>query len=162
METETGPRSKCYTTLDDLVTGKTVEASSLLSWFTTQEQIHNAKSNLLRGIYDNNYCYTSDELLKPYFVIDLGAVYTFKMITFICQNAPWAHYYCRGLYLKVSNTSAPTPGDFTSFADYGYFAGPGTPGQTVTIWKNAATRNIALQMDLGFSEHLNICYIEVI
>ena len=162
METETGPKSKCYTTLNDLVTGKTVEASPPPVAYTPQKQIDNDKSNLVNGIYDYIHCYTSAKLLKPYFVIDLGAVYTFKMITFICQNGSWAQYYCRGLYLKVSNTSAPTPGDFTNFADYGYFAGPGTPDQTVTIWKNAAARYIALQMDLGFSEHLKICYIEVI
>ena len=162
VETYTGPKSKCYTSLSDLVTGKTVEASPVPWWYSAQDKIDSGKENFVNGIYDYVFCYVSDHYAKPYFVIDLGAIYSFKMMTFRCQQGSYAQRYCRGLYIKISDTSAITQGDFSSFADYGYFAGPGTSDQTITIWKDASARYISMQMDLGFAEHMTICYLRVI
>ena len=162
VETVFGPKSKCYTSLDDLVTGKSIEATPPPGWYSAQFKFDRRKENLINGIYDYTHCYVSAQILKPYFVIDLGAIYSFKMITFTCQNDPWAQEYCRELYLRISNTSAPTQGDFSSFEDYGYFAGPGTPDQTVTIWKKSSARYISMQMDLGQAEYLFICFLRVI
>ena len=134
METVTGPRSKCYTALEDLTTGKIVEAPSVPEWYTVEMEFNHRKENLVNGIYDYTYCYVSDCILKPYFVIDLGEVYSFKMMTFRCQKGSYAQYYCRELYIKINDISAAIQGNFSSFTDYGYFAGPGTPDQTVTIW----------------------------
>ena len=162
IETINGTKSKCYTALNDLITGKTIEASALPAWFSEEKKFNNRKENLVNGIHDYSYCYISKRAYKPYFLIDLEAIYSFNMMTFKCPTGNSADEYCRGLYLKISNTSVQIQGNFSSFEDYGYFAGPGTPDQTVTFWKKASARYISMQMDLGFKESLKICFLRVI
>ena len=94
VETVVGPKSKCYTSLEDLVTGKSIEATPPPGWYSAQLKFDKRKENLINGIHDYTDCYVSAKILKPYFVIDLGAIYSFKMITFTCQNNPWVQKYC--------------------------------------------------------------------
>lgn len=126
-------------------------------------------SNLADGFYDGqtlSLCYhTQLGVNKPWLLLDFRAPVTFRRAKFVTQPAGAYDTVQKNSSIEVRTGMADvaTPGDFSSYAFFGDFAGPATGyGQEVIIEApEAVTARFLSLQKMEDNTYFQICHLEV-
>lgn len=162
QETDTADAMTCYTRRQrEFAAGALVQA--------TPDYGGKLATNLADGFYDGqtlSSCYhTQLNTNKPWLLLDFRAPVTFRRAKLVTQPAGAFStvQQTRSIEIRTGMAVVGTPGDFTSYAFFGNFAGPATEyGQEVIIEapETVTARFLSLQK-MEDSTFFQICHLEV-
>ena len=126
VEESNGPLKKCWTrglrgNFNPLLNGVSLFATPTRSVFP-----HRVKENLLERFFPyNDFWYESDVADYPYLLIDLGQMVKIRAVTLLAKGTVRGNLVGDFEKLSIKVGTEQKLGDFSSYKEIGYFAGPG-------------------------------------
>lgn len=164
-ESSTADALACYTRRHkDLATGAAIEATP-----SEPKVPLRVKANLVDGFYDRwtmDQCYHSKTgEASHWLLLDFGKPATFRLVKiFVQAKGDFAMVNAaRNLEVRIGTEAVSAPGDFGSYAQFGFFVGPASAfGEEIVVERPTPVRARFVSVQkINDPETVQFCHIEV-